>query len=113
MKKKICYVANDNSEHTTELACREHDAALAGCTFLCPKCDGCGKQDGEPIWKSVYDREATAWGGQFARDVYTKKIVGHKQVTCSVCDGRGWTAVEQTPITDERVIGWKDKADAT
>ncbi len=111
MKKKVCYVADDNSEHPTELACREHDARLVGCTFLCPACNGSGKQNGEPIYISLYDKEATARGGHFAGDVYKKTLVGHEQVPCVVCDGRGWTAMEQKAIIEEKIIGWRDSRD--
>ncbi len=111
MKKKVSYVANDNSEHTTELACREHDASLDGRSFLCPACKGFGTENGEPIWRSVLDEEATGQAGSFAREIYKKVIVAHKQVPCSVCDGHGWTEAEQVPVISKEVIGWQDNPD--
>ncbi len=109
MEKKTSYVAKDGSEHTTEYKCREYEARIAGYCWQCPACKTRGTEDGEEIWQSRYDKEATAWGGQFASDVYKKVLVGHKQVPCSVCNGVGWTADEKEPIMSDEVTGWRDK----
>lgn len=110
VRKKIVYISNHGSEHSTEFECRKEDASLNGFTFLCPACEGTGVQDGNPITESRLDRKATAWGGQFAHPVYSDVVVGYEKVECCICSGHGWTAKEKVAVTEEKVIGWQDKA---
>ena len=96
--------ASDGTLHNTECEAKRHDAAGQ---HKCPKCYGLGRVNGEPKYGTVYDADATAWGGQFAAPVYTKTVVGYVQDVCDVCNGEGWTVEEKQPITETKVIGWK------
>lgn len=96
--------ARDGTLFFCERDAVKHDASGV---HECPKCNGLGRINGQPILEFRVDEEATAWMGQFASPVYDNVIVGHEQIPCDVCDGQGWTEVEKKPITKTKTIGWE------
>lgn len=103
-KKVVRWQADDGTLHETERAAKKHEAKGQ---HECPKCQGLGRINGEPIHRKVLDKEAPAFGGFFAEPVYKKVIAGYVQVACDVCQGQGWTESKKMPITETKVVGWE------
>jgi len=96
--------AKDGSLHVSEYECKKHESAGL---FECPKCNGIGRINGKKVIKSMFGKEVTAWGGQFASPVYKEIVIGYERIECNVCNGHGWTEEERTPVIESKVVGWK------
>ncbi len=108
MREQTVFLAHDDTPFSTAFECKQHEAKLAGKTYICPACEGKATEHGDDIVESREDEDATAWGGQFASPVYRDVVVGHKVVPCSVCDGYGWTDHQKIPVTKQVRTGWAD-----
>ncbi|AQG98327.1 hypothetical protein A9R05_05445 [Burkholderia sp. KK1] len=103
------YEAEDGVCFDTAYECREHEARLNGLTHKCPKCCGYGEDRTKPLYFNVVHRgpepsSVDGWGAHRC-EVHERKL--DRYMSCEICNGRGWTAVEKKPIVRTEVIGYE------